>query len=380
MATELVPHPPQTRAEFGVGASIAAAAIGVGDYGGPVDAWLVCTGRKAPFAGNEKTRWGEALEPVIRAHYVEKNRATVYVPPTSLFHEELPFVRATPDGIVLDVAGKWSYVGPQVKNVGARMAPLWDDGATPPDYFIQGVVEMAVTKLPRIDFAVLIGGQEFREVTIWRDAELEAQTLEQLAGFWKLVETDTQPAINESKALKAYLLRQINRTATIKATDADVELLEEWRRIARSIKAAKKAEKIVRNKVIARMAVANATKLVTDDKELGAISIGGKFRNTKWASVAEELRFHGAALLQVERELIALRAQIADPPPAEYNAIDREALVARIDALRANCRLAAGAETFDEIVARYTKHGDPVVRRPNGWTKDTDEETDHEEN
>jgi predicted phage-related endonuclease len=102
-ATALVPSPPQERTDHGVGASSAAAAIGVSEYRSRLDAWLEATGRVAGFAGNERTQWGQVLEPVIRAHYVELHAVTVHVPPQSLFHREHSFIRATPDGIVLGV-------------------------------------------------------------------------------------------------------------------------------------------------------------------------------------------------------------------------------------------------------------------------------------
>src|SRR5690349_21449797 len=109
-STALVPSPPQERTDRGVGASSAAAAGGVSEYRSPLDAWLEATGRVAPFSGNERTRWGQVLEPVIRAHYVELHAVTVHVPPESLFHPEHDFIRATPDGIVIGPDDVWQFV------------------------------------------------------------------------------------------------------------------------------------------------------------------------------------------------------------------------------------------------------------------------------
>ncbi len=322
----LVPGPAQTRTDRGVGASSAAAAIGVSDYRGQLDAWLEITGRVPGFAGNEKTRWGNALEPVIRAHYVEKNRVNVYVPPASLFHRDHDFIRATPDGIVLGPDDKWAFCGPQVKNVGLRMAPLWADGATPTDYLIQGVVEMAVTDLPRIDFAVLVGGQDYREVTIWRDDEIEADVVEQLVAFWQLVESDTQPEIDDSKVFRSHVLRQIKRKASVHASAAARANLERWREVAREMKALKTEEGTLKNRVLAELAAANANRMVSD---LGDVNVGAPRRKTAWKAVAQELAVH--------------------------------------------------VLNFREVVARHTAIGEPSVNRPRIWTKDVGEPDENED-
>jgi predicted phage-related endonuclease len=75
-ATNLVPGPEQTRTDHGVGASSAAAAIGVSEYRSRLDAWLEATGRVARSPATRRTQWGQVLEPVIRAHYVELHGVT----------------------------------------------------------------------------------------------------------------------------------------------------------------------------------------------------------------------------------------------------------------------------------------------------------------
>lgn len=368
MNAALVPSPAQERTDRGVGASSAAAAIGVSDYRRPIDAWLEATGRAASFEGNEKTRWGQALEPVIRAHYVEKNGVAVHVPPTSLFHRELPFVRATPDGIVLDARGEWLFVGPQVKNVGLRQAPNWADGNTPADYLIQGVVEMAVCDLPRIDFAVLIGGQEYREVTIERDEELEAEVIDGLRSFWRLVETDTQPVIDDSKSWRSFLLKQIKRRVTITASEDAERCIARWREVAREIKSLKSEEQTLKNLVCAELAAANANAMKSS---LGNISIGNPRKKTKWKAVVEQVRPLATTLALVERELTALLTQRCSMAEA----------VLRIEDLRDQLRLATGLTSVDALITRNTTLGDPSPRRPNDWTKDVGlaDDDEHEE-
>lgn len=353
---KLVSGPEQRRTAGGIGASEAAAAIGVSDYQTPVDAWLVATGRAPGFAGNEQTEWGHILEPVIRAKYVEKNRVEVYVPPESIWHPAIPWLKATPDGIVLDATGAWLHVGPQVKNVGLRMASAWAEGV-PTDYLIQGVVEMSVTDLPRIDFAVLMGGQQYREFTVYRDAELEADVLEGLHAFWRLVETDAQPAIDESAKLKSHLLGQIKRCTTIEAGPLETATISRWREVVVEMARLKKEERRIKNLILASLAAADAGRMTS---ELGAISIGNPRKKTAWKDVAHALRPLLTTASVLERELAALRADAEDSP----------ALMQRIDGLRAQLRLVGDLNNFEALVATNTKVGEPSVNRPRNWTKD----------
>lgn len=364
-SVHLVSGPAQQRSLGGIGASEAAAAIGASAYQTPLDAWLVSTGRVQGFQGNEKTEWGHTLEPVIRAKYVEKNGVTVYVPPSSIWHQTLPWLKATPDGIVLDAAGRWLFVGPQVKNIGLRMAPAWADGV-PTDYLIQGVVEMAVTDLPRIDFAVLIGGQEYREFTLDRDIELEAVTLEGLAAFWALVESDTRPAIDASSKLKGYLVGQLKKRVTVPAAAPDLTRIERWKEIVVQQAQLKREEKVLKNELLAAMVALDAARMTSD---LGPISIGNPRKKTAWKEVAQQLRPLATTVALLERELAALRAEVADD----------DELAHRIEGLRAQVRLAGDLTSFDGLVASNTKVGEASVGRPRAWTKDIgDDDSDDE--
>lgn len=300
--TSLVPSPPQTRAVGGIGASQVAAAIGLSPYQRPIDVWLEMTGRKPGFSGNEATRWGNVLEPVIRAAYVEAHQVSVYVPPTSLWHRELACLKATPDGIVLDERDAWAWVGPQVKNVGLRQAAAWEDGA-PDHYAVQAMVEMAVTGLDRCDFAVLIGGQEYREVTVPRDPSAEASILEAVADFWRLVELDIEPEVDGSASFRAHLIGKVRRRGVVVTADADVnDRIEAWRRAAADKARAEHAEDLAKARVLEVMAKANADAIASAH---GRVSLGAGKRTTKWQELARAL---GAT-----EELIAQHTSVGSP-------------------------------------------------------------------
>lgn len=357
---QLVPGPTQTRAAGGIGASEAAAAIGVNPYTPPIKAWRVLTGRDPAFEGNEATFWGQTLEAVIRAHYVERNGVIVHVPPTSLWHPMLPWLKAMPDGIVINENHEQLYVAPQVKSVGLRQADRWRDEQVPEEYIIQAVVEMAVTGLERLDFAVLIGAQQYEQRTVLRDRELEEMVLEQLGVFWRCVEEDRAPALDDSDAYRSHLLKQIKRKAIVEASPSDIITLERWRELVIEQKKLKLEEKRVKNLVAAVLAAADANTLSSD---LGDIKIGAARKKTAYKSACEAMAPALSALALVERELAALRADVVDDAPAA-------AVFQRLEALRAGVRLvrSGGLDSYEDLITSHTDLGDPVMNRPRRWT------------
>jgi hypothetical protein len=292
---------------------------------------------------------------------------TVYVPKNSLYHAGLTFLRATPDGIVLDAEGNWLRVGPQVKNVGLRMASAWSaegERVAPIDYFVQGVVEMAVTNLPRIDFAILLGGQEYFEVTIERDAAIEADVLEQAERFWGLVEKRTQPELDSSESFRGHLLRQIKRRAHTAATSADLEKLMRWRGVAVQMKQLKQVESQLKNEIAAELAARNAHRMTSD---LGDITVGAPRNKTSWKAISEDLARNIGTAVRLDRELAAV------------DGMAHEQMRERIAELRGQLQLSGALTDFRDVVARHVTHGNPSLNRPRSWTKDVSGEDEHEE-
>ena len=161
----------------GLGASMAAACLGVSPYLSPIGAWLRLKGRTPDTAGPQ-AEWGNILEPVVRGYYAarhglsvgDERSPTILVPTHSMYRADLPWLRATPDGIVREWVtppSAWtpSDDGPvpsppywrnrhlvQVKTCDQRLRWHWGlnprTPSAPPHYRIQAVVEMAVTGQP----------------------------------------------------------------------------------------------------------------------------------------------------------------------------------------------------------------------------------------
>lgn len=206
----LAPLPHQELNRHGIGASQAAAALSLSPWTPPIVLWSEMVGELPPFEGNELTTWGRHEEPAIRSWYVEHTGHDVHVPPESLFHPEMDWMRATPDGIIVGAGQRWEK-GLEIKKANWRQAHRWGEPGTddvPIEYAIQCAYSMAVTNLPVWDLCVSIGGDPPAIYTIERDLELEADMVEGVAEFWELVQERVAPDLDDTKKFGEYLARK----------------------------------------------------------------------------------------------------------------------------------------------------------------------------
>lgn len=265
----------------GIGASMAAACLGCSPYLSPIGAWLVLKGKAQKEAG-APAEWGQILEPVIRGYYTARHgyvapRFEVHVPPASVHHRELPWLRATPDGIVrervLAAGDGWQLLDGnpwadrhlvQVKTVDQRLGWHWGLNprlrSAPAHYRIQAVIEMAVTGLARCDFAVLCGGNDYFEVIVERDAELEASVLERLAIFWESLAADEPPPLDHADDWRVYFADRLPKQRIEVIAPVEVEqALATWKHAAELQEAAERDAALAKNQILAAAAQEQAT-------------------------------------------------------------------------------------------------------------------------
>jgi putative phage-type endonuclease len=170
----------------GIGASDAAAAVGLSKWCTPLELYLIKRG-ELETTENEPMRWGTALEPVIRQEYANRTGRTVILPGL-LRHPRIEFALATPDGIA---------DGDRLLEVKtARTAQDWGEPGTneiPTEYMLQVQHALAVVGLVVCDVAVLVGGQDFRLYEVEADHELQEMLFDQEAEFWRRVREGDPP-------------------------------------------------------------------------------------------------------------------------------------------------------------------------------------------
>jgi putative phage-type endonuclease len=281
-----VPNVRQALSHVGIGASEIASACGISRYRSRFGLWLEKTGRRPPFAGNVNTRLGQLLEPRARQLYANATGLDVCIPPASMFHPTVSWARATPDGIVMP--RETSRHGMQIKCVGYFIGKRMRY-ELPLEYEAQVQWEMFVADLDRVDLAVLVGSDElewerFMLGELTDPAELFARTTldihtiyrsepaiaSLLAGgraFLDLVESDTQPPVDESPdATHYYNDRARTNRPTVIIDEADVgDRVSEYRAAYLADKAADRAIDLAKNRIREAMDAAGANRITTTD-------------------------------------------------------------------------------------------------------------------
>jgi predicted phage-related endonuclease len=232
----------------------------------PIDVCREKWGEAEPFDGNERTRWGELLEPVVAAEYAREAGVVLLRPaPPTLRHPDRPWHLGSPDRLCYrperaggDV-GDWSAYadepggpraavaaalraeppdhGLEIKTHGYHAArgyygerAPWRDGDDEDDPIpgwvrLQCAWYMALMDVDRWDVAALIDTHQHRIFAVGRDLELEGYLLEEAERFWtQHVIARVPPPPDGSASFADYLRRRFTlHDAEIVDGSADAE-------------------------------------------------------------------------------------------------------------------------------------------------------------
>ena len=188
----------------GLGSSDSSAICGLNPYRTPWQVWAEKVGLVEPFAGNEATEIGLAMEPVISNLYAKRTLYSIGPVDAMYRHREHSFITATPDRSIYLPGREEARLG-ELKNVGWRMVHQWEDGNTPDNAHIQVQHQLLVCqRFADADVIALLGGRELAIRTIEPDAKVQARLIEILCQFWELVQTKTPPPLvaEDAEAIK----------------------------------------------------------------------------------------------------------------------------------------------------------------------------------
>lgn len=215
----------------GIGGSDAAAAVGQSMYCTPYELWAEKTGLIAgELPETERMTFGRIMENVIASRYAETHGVRVRRRNTILRHEQYPWMLANLDRVV-----EGQRVGLECKNVDvfAYRAGEWGEPGSdeiPVEYFLQVTHYLAVTGFDLFHLAVCIGGNRQQTYTIERDEELIEQLIDQEAGFWQCVETNTPPDFDYAHPTALRLARQLYPGTSGAVIDLPDEAMH-WHRV-----------------------------------------------------------------------------------------------------------------------------------------------------
>lgn len=208
----------------GIGGSDIAAILGVNPYSAAIDVYLDKLNLAAPWEGNEKTHWGDLLEPVIAAEYTKRTGVETARVDQIIRHRQHPWMLANPDRVLVG-----HQRGLEIKTAGIRSEHRWGTGEedVPEEYLMQCAWYMAVLDFDLWDLAVLIGGQEMRIYTLERDPELEELMIERARVFWfDNVLARVPPPVDGSESFARYLAEKYPRDRRPMRRASEVEAFQ----------------------------------------------------------------------------------------------------------------------------------------------------------
>jgi putative phage-type endonuclease len=211
-----------------IGGSDAAAILGLSPYRTIGEVWIekvqarerLDDGDGTPVDPEVETRfsrWGKRLESVVLDEYQDVTGFEVRRPGLTLYrHPELPFIGGTLDGDVVTGHGDKRIVeGKTTDGFLQHRTQMWGpDGSdeVPDHYLIQLLVYLIVRRHEGFtlgDFAVLIGGNDFRIFHVAYDEELAKVIIQRLSEFWDLVVNRKPPPFDYAHANAVDLQRRI---------------------------------------------------------------------------------------------------------------------------------------------------------------------------
>jgi putative phage-type endonuclease len=241
----------------GLGASDAAAAIGLSKWKTPFQLWQEKLGIAPAIAANEDRvvdellhlEMGKVLEPVALARFTRRTGYTVRDKQLQVFDADLPWRWATLDGVASDEGLV------EAKSVGFANPNDWgdelEDDAIPIPYLVQTQKGLDITKRTHAWVPLIILNREFRVYRVNRDEELIQMIREKEIAFWHHVETRTPPPpIDYADAARQW--PKDNSKVVIASSEA-LGFVAELAKAKADLKAATLAEEQAKAKVAAFM-------------------------------------------------------------------------------------------------------------------------------
>ena len=161
--------------------------------------------------------WGTILEDIVAQEFAKRTGYKVRNNNFTLQSEQYPYLLANIDREIVGLDA-----GLECKTANAFKAEEWQGDSVPDAYYIQCQHYMAVTGKASWWIACLVGGNTFYYKEIKRNEEIIQAIIDTGAEFWRLVETKTMPAPDDSKAC-SEALKKLYRNSNGKAIELSAQ-------------------------------------------------------------------------------------------------------------------------------------------------------------
>ena len=231
----------------------------VNEYQTPYDLWLIKTGREEGFKGNEATRRGQLMEPVVATMFEEKSGYKIKEgsQEVSIFYKET-FMSASPDRFYLND-------GESCLLECKTSARDIDPDAIPMAWFCQLQWQMGVIGVQKGAIAWMGNRFAFDYVEFDFDQDFFEHMEQQAREFWALVESDTPPElVNASDVVKMYPVHKAGKAIT--AGQSLIEIHTELKDLQTAKKEIDQKMEGIKDEI--KMIMKDAERVVYQDKAL----------------------------------------------------------------------------------------------------------------
>lgn len=175
---------------------------------------------------SEAAEWGNILEPVVRNQFKLKHPELLVRQSHFMWqHPEYDFMVANVDGFIYDKEKGWGVL--EIKTSSEYRLKEWDGEEVPEEYLLQAQHYLACLGLMWGWFAVLIGGNKYREFYFERDDELIESLITLEKDFWyNHVVAMVPPEMDGSEASER-LIKQMHPVESVKEKNESIALPSE---------------------------------------------------------------------------------------------------------------------------------------------------------
>jgi putative phage-type endonuclease len=214
----------------GIGGSDMAAIMGLSPWKTAAEVYYEKRGEmiEEDIGEKEVVIFGNLLEDVVAGEYARRNNVKVERRNDMFRHKNHPFMLANIDRKVVGVRK-----GLECKTGDKYTTKNWGEAGTdevPEYYYIQGAHYMEVMGYNEWDFAVVLGGNDYRDYHIERDPELGELIIESAATFWDGVQNGIPPEIDFEHSSTPDMLKRLYPGTTGKTIELN-ENLEAWHQV-----------------------------------------------------------------------------------------------------------------------------------------------------
>jgi putative phage-type endonuclease len=187
----------------GIGASDVATILHLNPWKSPYTLYYEKRGELPAVESTIPMQLGHYLEPFIdRLYQEETHRTTVDLGDyTVVSHPDFPWLRCTPDRVVLDESPQRLV---ELKSIGEHAAKsLGEDGDI--KHQVQVQIQMACLGMEQGDIAALVAGRDFRIFPVARHDRFLAVAIAKCQEFWERLQAGDPPMPDDSESTAATI-------------------------------------------------------------------------------------------------------------------------------------------------------------------------------